>query len=237
MSTPRSNGGPFELLIFDCDGVLIDSEWIVGRARFEALQAIGYAISHDLVADRFTGVSDKDMYAALEADLGRPLPSRFAMDLNQREAALYERELRPVDGIASALAQLPLSKRVASGSTPANLALKLRSTGLEQWFGSAVFSAAMVARGKPAPDLFLHAAAQMRISPKRCLVIEDSAPGIIAAKAAGMTAFGFAGASHCRPGHAQLLTNVGADRVFDDMRQLPALVENARKGDEGDEWR
>jgi len=229
MSTPRSSGNPFELLIFDCDGVLVDSEWIVGRARFEALQAIGYAFSQDLVADRFTGVSHKDMRAALEADLGHPLPPSFAPDLDRREAALYDSALRPVEGIESALVQLPMAKCVASGSTPATLALKLRSTRLEEWFGGAVFSATMVARGKPAPDLFLYAAAQMRISPTRCLVIEDSAPGIIAAKAAGMTAFGFAGASHCRPGHAELLSNAGADRAFDDMRELPELVEKVRK--------
>ena len=132
MSTRRSSTGPFELLIFDCDRVLVDSEWIVGRAGFEALQAIGYALSHDLVADRFTGVSDRDMRAALEADLGRPLPRSFALDLNRREAALYERELRPVNGITLALAQLPMVKCVASGSTPATLALKLRSTGLDE---------------------------------------------------------------------------------------------------------
>ena len=83
----------------------------------------------------------------------------------------------------------------------------------------------MVARGKPAPDLFLHAAEQMRTAPSRCLVIEDSAPGIIAAKAAGMTAFGFAGAAHCRPGHAERLATAGADVVFCDMRELPAFVE------------
>ena len=224
MSTPRSNGNWFELLIFDCDGVLVDCEWIVGLARFEALQSIGYSLSHDAVADRFTGVSDKDMYAALEADLGRPLPATFAVDLNRREAELYGRELRPVDGIASGLAELRVAKCVASGSTPATLVLKLRSTALAEWFGAAVFSSTMVVRGKPAPDLFLYAAAQMQISPQHCLVIEDSAPGIVAAKAAGMTAFGFAGASHCGPGHAERLIAAGAQLVFNDMRKLPELV-------------
>lgn len=164
------------------------------------------------------------MYAALEADLGHSLPTSFAVDLNRREAALYERELRPVNGVVSVLQQLRMSKCVASGSTPATLALKLRATALEAWFGRAVFSSAMVARGKPAPDLFLYAAAQMQIRPEHCLVVEDSAPGIVAAKAAGMIAFGFAGGSHCRPDHAERLIAAGADLVFRDMRDLPTLV-------------
>jgi beta-phosphoglucomutase-like phosphatase (HAD superfamily) len=97
-------------------------------------------------------------------------------------------------------------------------------TGLSKWFDGAVFSASVVARGKPAPDLFLYAATQMKAAPERCLVIEDSAPGIIAAKAAGMTAFGFTGGSHCRPGHGERLAAAGADLVFAEMRALPALI-------------
>jgi len=224
MSTPRSSDGPFELLIFDCDGVLVDSEVIACRAVSEALHAIGFPLSADAVAERFVGIANKDMYAALEADWGGPLPASFAGELVRREAALFERDLRKIDDVEWALARLPIAKCVASGSTPAGLSFKLRHAALHSWFSGALFSSTMVARGKPAPDLFLYAADQMKVSPRDCLVIEDSAPGIVAAKAAGMTAFGFTGASHCRPGHAERLSASGADLVFNEMRELPELV-------------
>ena len=232
MSTPRNSRAPFDLLIFDCDGVLVDSEVIACRAVSEALHTIGYRLSADAVAERFVGVSNKDMYTALEADCGGPFPASFAADLNQREAALFERELRKIEDVEWALAQLPMVKCVASGSTPAGLSFKLRHTALEAWFSGALFSSTMVARGKPAPDLFLFAAERMKVSPHRCLVIEDSIPGITAAKAAGMVAFGFTGASHCGPGHAERLTTAGADLVFCNMRELPAFIERYANSEE-----
>jgi HAD superfamily hydrolase (TIGR01509 family) len=229
MSTPRSSASPFELLIFDCDGVLVDSEAIACRAVSEALHAIGFPLSAETVAERFVGIANKDMYAALEADWGGPLRASFAAELVRHEAALFERELRRIEHVEWALARLPTAKCVASGSTPAGLSFKLRHTRLDSWFGGALFSSTMVTRGKPAPDLFLYAAEQMKVSPRRCLVIEDSMPGIIAAKAAGMIAFGFAGASHCRPGHAEQLTAAGADLAFCNMRELPAFVDRYAK--------
>jgi HAD superfamily hydrolase (TIGR01509 family) len=224
MSTPRSNGGPFELLIFDCDGVLVDSETIVCRVEVQAFAEIGYLIELECFMERFIGKAAKDSRAIIEAELGRPLPSDFNVEAARRVAEAFARELRPVDGVSDALARLTVTKCVASSSLPDRLAYTLSLTGLAEWFGNAVFSASMVARGKPAPDLFLHAAKAMEVSRSRCLVIEDSAPGIVAAKAAGMTALGFAGASHCRPGHAQRLSASGADLVFNDMRELPDLV-------------
>src|SRR5690348_13928120 len=179
MSTRRNSGGLFELLIFDCDGVLVDSEVIACRAVSEALHAIGFPLSAEVVAERFIGIANKDMYAALEAEWGGPLPASFAAELVGREAALFERELRKIRDVEWALARLPIAKCVASGSTPAGLTFKLRHTALHSWFSEAVFSSTMVARGKPAPDLFLYAAEQMKVSPRCCLVIEDSVPGIV----------------------------------------------------------
>jgi HAD superfamily hydrolase (TIGR01509 family) len=224
MSTPRSSGSPFELLIFDCDGVLVDSEVIVCRVEVQAFAEIGYSIELERFMERFIGKAARDSRAIIEAELGRPLPSDFGAETARRVAEAFARELKPVDGVSEALARLSNRKCVASSSLPDRLAYTLGLTGLAEWFGAAIFSAAMVARGKPAPDLFLHAAEQMRTAPSRCLVIEDSAPGIIAAKAAGMIAFGFAGAAHCRPGHAEGLTTAGADLVFNEMRALPELV-------------
>jgi len=213
-----------DLIIFDCDGVLVDSEVLSGRAVAEALEAIGHRISPEGVAERFVGMSNKDMYAALESERGTALPANFDAEMNRLAAALFERELRPIRGLESALTALAEPRCVASSSTPVMLARKLAWTGLTPWFGDAVFSTAEVARGKPAPDIFLHAAERMGAAPARALVVEDSPLGIAAAKAAGMTAFGFTGGSHCRAGHSERLAAAGADLVFAEMTELPRLV-------------
>jgi HAD superfamily hydrolase (TIGR01509 family) len=230
MSTPRNSSGSFDLVVFDCDGVLVDSEVIACRATAEALQAIGQTLSVESIGERFLGFSQQDMYTELEAERGAKLPPDFDVDMNRRAAALFERELRPMAGLERALAQLPMAKCVASSSMPHMLARKLGWTGLGVWFGDDVFSTALVARGKPAPDIFNYAAAKMSTAPARALVIEDSASGILAAKAAGMTAFGFTGGSHCRPGHGDRLAAAGADLVFADMLVLPQLVADAAGG-------
>jgi HAD superfamily hydrolase (TIGR01509 family) len=229
MSMPKTSGPPYDLLIFDCDGVLIDSETIVCRVEVQALAEIGYSIELERFMERFIGKAARDGRALIEAELGRKFPAGFEAETARRVADAFARELKAVAGVDEALRAIPGRRCVASSSLPERLAYTLGLTGLAQWFGDAVFSAAMVARGKPAPDLFLHAAATMGADPTRCLVIEDSAPGITAAKAAGMTAFGFTGASHCRPGHDARLAAAGADVVFADMRELPALIARVAK--------
>jgi HAD superfamily hydrolase (TIGR01509 family) len=213
-----------DLVIFDCDGVLIDSEAIVCRVESEALAELGYRLDVDSFIERFVGRAAKESRALIEAELGRPLPASFAAEASRRVAAAFARELRAIDGVAAALAALDLPKCVASSSLPERLAYTLGLTGLAPWFGGNVFSTALVARGKPAPDIYLHAAAAMAALAERCLVIEDSVPGIAGAKAAGMTAFGFVGGSHCRPGLADRLSAAGADLVFAAMTDLPRLV-------------
>jgi HAD superfamily hydrolase (TIGR01509 family) len=224
MSTPRTNDSDFALVIFDCDGVLVDSETIACRAVAEALAAIGHEMTAESIGERFVGMSNKDMYAALERDRGAALPADFDAEMNRIAAGRFARELKPMAGLLSILPLLPQRRCVASSSTPAMLARKLDWAGLAAWFDVAVFSTALVARGKPAPDIFLYAAGCMEAAPARTLVIEDSALGILAAKAAGMTAFGFTGGSHCRPGHADRLAAAGADLVFSEMEELPGLI-------------
>jgi len=224
MSTPATSRLPYDLLIFDCDGVLIDSETIVCRVEVEALAEVGYELDLERFMERFIGKSARDGRALIEQELGRKLPAGFEAETARRVAEAFARELKAVTGVDAALATIPGRRCVASSSLPDRLAYTLGLTGLAKWFGDAVFSASMVARGKPAPDLFLHAATRMGSDPARCLVIEDSAPGVIAAKAAGMTAFGFAGASHCRPGHDARLAAAGADVVFADMQELSGLI-------------
>lgn len=221
---PKNSGAPIDLLIFDCDGVLVDSEVIAREAVAAALAAIGHPLPAEVIGERFVGMSNKDMYAALERDRGAPLPASFDAEMNRLAAERFARELRAMAGLQPILPLLAQRKCVASSSTPAMLARKLDWAGLVAWFEGAVFSTAMVARGKPAPDIFLYAAERMGAAPGHTLVIEDSAPGIAAAKAAGMTAFGFTGGSHCRPGHAERLAAAGADLIFSEMSALPALV-------------
>lgn len=224
MSTPRSSAG-VELVIFDCDGVLVDSEVIACRAVAEGLQALGHAISADWVAERYVGISNRDMYSELERLLGE-FPPSFHAEMSARETTLFARELKAIPGVEAALCALTTRICVASSSTPVQLAQKLEWTGLQPWFAGAVFSAAEVVRGKPAPDLFLYAAARLGVAPSRALVVEDSLAGVAAGKAAGMTVFGFTGGSRCRQGHAERLATAGAERVFAEMSELPGLIDH-----------
>lgn len=216
--------GRFDLVIFDCDGVLVDSETLACRIYAEQLTRRGYPQTAEDILRRFLGVSDRESRAMVEADLGHPLPDAFDDDWRAALADAYSTELRPVAGARAAAASLALARCVASSGTPDKIRHGLSCAGLLDLFAPHLFSASDVARGKPAPDLFLHAAASMGAAPGRCLVIEDSRPGILAAKAAGMTVFGFTGGSHCPPGHGQMLQNAGADLVFGQMDALPALL-------------
>ena len=214
-----------DLVVFDCDGVLVDSEVLACRAVAETLAAFGHSVDAETIAERFTGVSNKDMYAALAVDIGSALPQEFDAAMKRCALDLFARELAAIAGLATVLPRLAIAKCVASSSLPDDIVWKLQRTDLLSWFPStAIFSTALVARGKPAPDIFLYAAEKMGASPGRAIAVEDSAPGVTAAKAAGMATFGFTGGSHCRPGHEGRLRAAGADLVFADMRELPGLI-------------
>jgi HAD superfamily hydrolase (TIGR01509 family) len=212
------------LVIFDCDGVLIDSEVITCRVQAERLTAHGFGITTDDVIRRFTGMRDREMYAILEREHGRALPDDYDVRTKEAIAEVYRRELRALPGVAAAIDAIALSKCVASSSNPVKLRFGLELTGLYPRFAPHLFSAAQVGRGKPAPDLFLFAAAEMGRAPGECLVVEDSIAGVQAARAAGMAVFGFCGGSHCRDGHADLLRATGAALVFAHMEALPSLI-------------
>ena len=212
------------LIIFDCDGVLVDSELLSARIEAEALGTAGIAITAEEMLGRFTGIASRDAYAILEAEQGIDLSVNFGERVLERIHAAFERELEAVRGIAAALAAIDLPVCVASSSEPARIERSLRIVGLEARFAGNLFSAAMVARGKPAPDLFLHAASRMGVAPAACVVIEDSVPGVRASVAAGMRVIGFAGAGHCGPGHGDRLRDAGAGIVLIDMANLPRLL-------------
>ena len=213
----------FELVIFDCDGVLVDSEPIINRAHAEVLTACGYPITEKVLVERFCGMSDPDMLEIVERDWGRALPASYAEHVGLMIEAGFH-QLAPIEGVAEALASLTLPICVASSSSLEQIRQKLEITGLQERFGEYLFSATMVARGKPAPDLFLYAAQHLMTAPDRCLVIEDSPAGIDAALAAGMTAIGFAGGSHCGPEHGVRLQRQGAALVMDHMLELATTI-------------
>jgi HAD superfamily hydrolase (TIGR01509 family) len=220
---------PPALVIFDCDGVLVDSEPIANRILAEALTAAGYPCSFEHSVAHFVGRSLASIVAAVESEMGRPLPDEFADRVQAKTFAAFRRELKPVPGIVPALARIDTAKCVASSGKPEKMRLTLGLTGLADYFGGHVFSAAMVARGKPAPDLFLYAARQMDAAPEACTVVEDSVAGATAARAAGMRTFGYAGGSHVLPDHARRLADAGA-HVFDDMNDLPDLLNGKSRG-------
>jgi HAD superfamily hydrolase (TIGR01509 family) len=213
------------LVIFDCDGVLVDSEIIACRVLSSELNALGLPLTPKDCLDRFTGITMAAVMARIEAMLGGPLPEDFEETLRRKDFEAFETELRPVPGVIDMLPRLTVPRCIASSGAIAKMQLTLTATGLLPHFAPHLFSAQMVERGKPAPDLFLYAAARMGAEPSACVVIEDSAAGIEAALAAGMGVLGFAGGSHGGAAYAAMLSAAGAPAVFSDMSGLPALLE------------
>jgi len=223
--TPQDLSRPFALIIFDCDGVLVDSEVISCRAHAATLTRHGYPITADQVLDRFLGVSDREARLVIEDEIARKLPHDFEEQVKQATLEFYAEDLKGIPHVAGAIAAIDLPLCVASSGTPEKIRHGLTGAGLYDRLAPHIFSASEVSRGKPAPDLFLFAAKQMKTPPERCLVIEDSVPGVTGAVAAGMTVLGFHGGSHCRADTAARLRAAGAAETFDDMRQLPALID------------
>jgi HAD superfamily hydrolase (TIGR01509 family) len=217
----------FDLVIFDCDGVLIDSELLSVEADVACLAEDGIDLPAEEILERYTGISMAGMLSDLEARYGRVLPD-FAARHQERLRRLFETDLRVIAGVTAVLDALSCEVCIASSGTPERLHHALSLVGLYNRFHPNIFSATEVARGKPAPDLFLHAAKRMGVSPQRCVVVEDSLPGVAAAVAAGMLAIGFTGGSHCRPGHAARLIEKGAVLAIDQMAQLAPVLARRR---------
>lgn len=211
------------LTIFDCDGVLVDSELIALEVLSVMMSEAGMPMSVDACRDAFMGRHAADIAQAMEGLVGRPLPGERAR-MRERMQARLKGELVAVPGIARALQQLDGPRCVASSSDPARIRLTLELTGLSGFFGDHIFSGIEVARGKPAPDLFLHAAATMGATPDACVVIEDSVLGVQAGVAAGMPVVGFTGGAHAYAGFAERLRDAGAAAIVTHMDDLPAAL-------------
>lgn len=213
-----------DLVIFDCDGVLVDSELIANGVMAECLNEAGVMLGLEQTMAFGVGKSAAAVAAAVKAEFGVTLPANFFDDMGARIIAAYPGTLKPMDGILELLAALKPKRCVASNSPVARVRQALMTTGLMPHFAPHIYSAAMVARGKPAPDLFLYVAEQHGVRPERCLVIEDSLSGVVAAQAAHIPIIGFVGGSHCRPGHADAMRDAGCADVFSRMSEVAAFL-------------
>lgn len=219
--TPANSAATLSLIIFDCDGVLVDSEPISNRVLAEAIAQAGCPMSYAQSCAAYTGRTMEYVVNDVERRLGRPLPQDWLADFEQREREAFKRELQAVQNVAAAIEAVRDDGRavcVASSGSLEKMALTLGLTGLGKYFVSQVYSVSMVARPKPEPDIFLHAARTLGYPAQSCAVIEDSGPGVAAGLAAGMTVF-----AYCPAGNGEAFHAAGA-RSFSSMAELPALL-------------
>lgn len=207
------------LIIFDCDGVLVDSERITNRVFCEMLNELGLEVTLEDMFERFVGHSMPQCVEIITELLGTSPPADFVPTLRQKAAAALVAEVRPVAEISAVIDTLAVPYCVASSGEPAKIRLTLHKTGLLRRFEGKIFSVVEVSHPKPAPDVFLHAAATMGMSPERCAVVEDTPTGVRAGIAAGMYVYGFAANT---PAHR--LSAAGAHQIFSDMADLPQLL-------------
>ena len=217
-------------IIFDCDGVLVDSEIIAVRAELHALDELGLTYDEDEYIHRHLGMTVAAFFAALEAEhqdaFGKPLPDGFTERLLQDTKDEMDATLEALPGVHDVVDAIQHPLAVASSSGLNRLHFKLKKTDLHHRFDPHIYSGDQVEKGKPAPDLFLFAAEQLGIHPEKCIAIEDSVNGVKSALAAGMTVIGFTGGSHCRPSHTKYLSDAGASIVVDHMDKLLSTLEN-----------
>ncbi|MCM2294470.1 HAD family phosphatase [Allorhizobium sp. BGMRC 0089] len=216
----------FDLLLFDCDGVLVDSEIIAAKVESKLLTDAGYPISVEEMGERFAGMTWKNILLSIEQQIDIPLSASL---IDKSEKLLDERlarEVKIIEGVIYALSRLSGPRCICSNSSSARLDMMLTKVGLKDAFAPHIYSAKDLGadRVKPKPDIYLHGAAQFNVKPQACLVIEDSVHGVMAARAAGMRVIGFTGASHTYPSHADRLTDAGAETVISRMMDLPAVA-------------
>ena len=212
-----------QLVIFDCDGVLVDSEPISNRLLAEALTDAGLPTTYEEARTRYVGLSMTTCMRLFEEQLGHPLPDRWLDELQRETFKRLEAQVQPVASVEDVIQHVQrngIATCVASSGGLDKISLSLTATGLIRYFEPHIFSASMVARGKPYPDLFLHAAEQMNIAPNNAVVIEDSVPGVTAAKAAGMRPLAYAGDPHA---DKAALRNAGGT-IIDSMSEAIAYL-------------
>lgn len=216
-----------QAIIFDFDGVIADSEVLSNTTLAEIVTELGVPTTLDDAYRNYMGKRFHEVIAAIEQALGRSLPVGFADDYQRRTLSRFRIDLRPIHGVREFITRFDrLPRCIASSSSPDRLALCLEVLDMEALFRGRVFSASTVARGKPHPDIFLHAAAEIGVRPERCIIIEDSASGVIAGRAAGATVIGFLAAGHIRDGHGAVLADAGAHYVVNTFREAEEVMRN-----------
>lgn len=215
-----------ELVIFDCDGVLADSEIIAARVEADLLTKAGFAITAEELAETYSGLTFKDILLRIESEAEIPFQATLLDEVERLVDQRLAREVRAIEGAREAVAWVRGKRCICSNSGTARVQSTLTRTGLAPFFPGAVFSVADLASGKPkpAPDIFLHAANEMAAAPAATFVIEDSVHGVAGARAAGMRVIGFTGGSHSHPGHAELLAEAGAETTIRRWADFPAVV-------------
>lgn len=229
---PQPETSPVDLVIFDCDGVLVDSEPLAMRVLLQTLAERGLDLDYERAVDLFLGRSMQTISGLLQSQYNLNFGQDALEEVRLRLYDLFRAELQPIAGIAAAIEALDTRICVASSSQPERIELSLRVAGLLDRLHPHLFSATMVKNGKPAPDLFLFAAAQMGVTPDRCLVVEDSPAGIEAAKRADMRVLAFTGGGHAQGKvHRAKVEQSGADQVFEHMHQLNGLIAKMSSGE------
>ena len=217
-----------DAIIFDNDGVLVDSETIHLAVELELLAEMGLSYDHAAYLQRFVGLSNADYRAELNRDhhaaFGTPFPEDFGARLYKKVWPRIETELQPLPGVATLVSRYGGPVAVASSAPTERLRRKLELTGLQHLFAPHIYSSDHVENGKPAPDLFFYAASQLNVAPDRCMVIEDSVNGVRAGRAAGMLTVGFTGGGHIDRGHARRLEAAGAHIVVNTHDALLAYL-------------
>ena len=216
------------LIIFDCDGVLVDSETLSAKAAAIALAEFSVHLDAKQSLQAFIGLTFAAAIAKVRSDFGVELPPAYASRYAQHLEQTFRQELKPMAGVVQMLESLRVPFCVGSNSSQARLAMTFEVTGLTHFFTGRVFSGEDVKEGKPAPDLFLHAAARCGVAPENCLVIEDSPVGVVAAVKAGMPAIGFVGGGHASPALRERLLQAGASVILDDMMLVERHIQAQR---------
>ncbi|MBL1420864.1 MAG: HAD family phosphatase [Alphaproteobacteria bacterium] len=214
-----------KLIIFDFDGVLVDSEFIAGQVMTKQLNELGIDINLARILQLFVGLDDIAKRLLLTDYIGASEVEGFILETKRLSRMAYMKQLKPLPFVESMLENLPIAKCIASNSHPDSLKIKIKASKLDRFFSEdKLYFGAMVAKPKPAPDLYLHAADMHKVDADECLVIEDSVHGVRAAVAANMPVIGYYGASHCFNGYEVNLEKAGANTSFNDMRELLTII-------------
>ena len=221
---------PIRQIIFDCDGVLVDSEILASQTVLAMLEPYGFVMNLTEYNEQFAGKVEEDTLAIVQKEYHIDLPDDFLAQLRLEIERRLDHELQPVPGMKETVASISFPKAIVSNSRLARVLSSLKTTGLDQLFGDDIFAAEMVERPKPAPDVYLYAARQLDRKPEECLVVEDSRSGMVAARQAGMPVIGFLGASHLPPNQREVAQEVGAWTTVANAQELHELLDKVDKG-------